>query len=112
MLARSPFRVSEGFERCPVKTAPHKTLLEYVGSAHVDVGDLDRVVPVAEPVPGWNLGLHVAGRVGRAGAERVSADLGRLPPEGPVLPLVRAHRGLEVHCVPLSLAREADMDGS
>jgi hypothetical protein len=40
-----------------------------LASAHVDVGDLDGVVAVAEAVPGWNLGLHVAGCVGRAGAE-------------------------------------------
>ena len=38
-------------------------------SANVDVGDLDCVVSVAEPVPGWNVGLGVAGRVGCSGAE-------------------------------------------
>src|SRR5215212_7173515 len=59
-------------------------------SAHVDVGDLDGVVSVAEPVPRRDLGLHVAGRVGRPGAEGVPSDVVRLPVEGPVLPLVRA----------------------
>jgi len=37
-------------------------------SAHVDVEHLDGVVSVAEAVPRWNIGLHVAGCVGRAGA--------------------------------------------
>ena len=66
-----------------------------LASAHVDVGDLDGIVAVAETVPGWNLGLHVAGCVGRAGAEAVAAALGRLPCEGPVLPLVRTLRGFD-----------------
>src|SRR5215212_3639066 len=58
-------------------------------SAHVDVGDLDGVVAVAQAVPGRNVGLHVARRVGRAGAERVPTRLRRVPGERPALPCVR-----------------------
>src|SRR5215207_1879675 len=71
-------------------------------SAHVDVGNLDGVVAVAEAVPGWDLGLHVAGCVGRAGAERIPSRLGGLPLEGPVLPLVRTLWGLEVGRMPVA----------
>jgi hypothetical protein len=39
------------------------------GSPHVDVEHLDGVVPVAKAVPGWNAGLHIAGGVGRTGAQ-------------------------------------------
>src|SRR4051794_20795344 len=59
-----------------------------VSSAHVDVDDLDGVVPVAEPVPGRDPRLYVPGRVGRPGAERVPTHLGGVPVERPVLPLV------------------------
>src|SRR5215213_4413335 len=72
------------------RTPPSACRLRLPASAHVDVGDLDGVVAVAEAVPGWDLGLHVAGCVGRAGAEAVAAALGRLPVERPVLPLVWA----------------------
>src|SRR5215207_11778546 len=68
----------------PTRLNCHHVLLLPVAvaaSAHVDVGDLDGVVAVAETVPGWNLGLHVPGGVGRAGAEAVAAALGRLPCE-------------------------------
>src|SRR5918998_3463403 len=65
-------------------------------SAHVDVGDLDGVVSVTEPVPGRDVGLHVAGRVGCSGSKGVSADVGHLPVERPILPLVRTLRGLEL----------------
>src|SRR5215213_10947462 len=79
-------------------------------SAHVDVGDLDGVVSVAEPVPRRDLGLHVAGRVGRPGAEGVPSDVVCIPVEGPVLPLVRALGGLELRGVPVAFAGEADVD--
>src|SRR5918995_785820 len=79
-------------------------------SAHVHVGDLDGVVSVAEPVPGRDVGLHVAGRVGCSGSKGVSADVGHLPVERPILPLVRTLRGLELRRVPVSLAGEADVD--
>ena len=49
------------------------------GSSHVDVDDLDGVVAVAEPVPGRDFGLHVAGGVGRTGAEAVPARFRRRP---------------------------------
>src|SRR5829696_2328644 len=70
------------------QTPPSASRLRLPASAHVDVGNLDGVVAVAEAVPGWDLGLHVAGCVGRAGAERIPSRLGGLPLEGPVLPLV------------------------
>src|SRR5215217_4305870 len=78
-------------------------------SAHVDGGDLDCVVSVAEPVPGRDVGLYVAGRVGCSGAEGVSADVGGLPVERPILPLVWTFRGFELRRVPVSLAGEADV---
>ena len=65
-------------------------------SADVDVDDLDGVVAVAEPVPRRDVGLDVAGRVGRAGAQRVPADVGGVPVERPVLPLVGARRAARV----------------
>src|SRR5215204_7264993 len=79
-------------------------------SAHVDVGDLDGVVSVAEPVPRRDLGLHVAGRVGRPGAEGVPSDVVRLPVEGPVLPVVRPLGRLDPRRVPVAFAGEADVD--
>src|SRR4051794_26492109 len=78
--------------------------------SHVDVGDLDGVVAVAEAVPGWDVGLHIAGCIGCADAEAVAAALGRLPVERPVLPLVRALRGLDLGHVPVPFARDADFD--
>ena len=60
------------------------------GLLHVDVRDLDGVVAVAEPVPRRDLWLHVAGGVGCSGPQGVAADVGRLPVEGPVLPVVGA----------------------
>src|SRR5215207_6209682 len=92
------------------RTPPSACRLRLPTSAHVDVGDLDGVVAVAEAVPGWNLGLHVAGRVGRAGAEAVAAALGRLPCEGPVLPLVWTLGGFDLRRVPVAFAGEADVD--
>src|SRR3954454_22708269 len=80
-----------------------------LASAHVDVGDLDCVVSVAEPVPGRDVRLYAAGRVGCSGAEGVSADVGRLPVERPILPLVWTFRGVELRRVPVSLAGEADV---
>ena len=79
-------------------------------STHIDVGDLDCVVSVAEPVPGWDVGLDVAGRVGCSGAEGVSTDVRRVPVERPFLPVVGPLRGLDLGRVPVSLAGEADVD--
>ena len=56
-------------------------------STDVDEGDLDGVVAVAQAVPRRHVGLDVAGGVGGSSAQRVSADAGRVPLEGPVLPL-------------------------
>src|SRR3954447_1006339 len=77
---------------------------------HVDVRDLDGVVPVAEPIPRRDVGLNVAGRVGRSCAQGVPADAGRLPVERPVLPVIWTLRRLELRGMPLSLAGEADVD--
>ena len=52
-----------------LRKRPHRC-----ASAHVDVGDLDCVVSVAEPVPGRDVGLHIAGRVGCSRAKGVSQD--------------------------------------
>src|SRR5215218_10698041 len=82
----------------------------WLASAHIDVGDLDGVVAVAEAVPGWDLGLRVAGCVGRAGAEAVAAAFGRLPREGPVLPLVRTLGRFDLSRVPVAFTGEADLD--
>jgi hypothetical protein len=76
-------------------------------SAYVHVGDLDCVVSIAEPVPGRDVGLYVAGRVSCSGAEGVSADVGRLPVERPILPLVWTSWRFELRRVPVSLAGEA-----
>jgi hypothetical protein len=43
-----------------------RALQRLEASSDVDVDDLDGVVAVAEPVPRWDLGLDVAGRVGGA----------------------------------------------
>src|SRR5215207_9440857 len=75
----------------------------------VDVRDLDRVVSVAESVPGWDVGLDVADGVGCASAQAVSTDAVCLPVEGPVLPLGGVSRGLELRTVPLTFAGEADV---
>jgi hypothetical protein len=40
----------------------------------------------------------------------VEAALGRLPCEGPVLPLVRTLRGFDLRWVPVAFAGEADVD--
>src|SRR5215212_8845867 len=48
-------------------------------SAHVDVDDLDGVVPVAEAVPGRDLRLHVPRRIGRPDTEGVPSGVGRRP---------------------------------
>src|SRR5215217_4357090 len=88
------------------RRAPSRGTLAFAlaASAHIDVGDLDRVVSVAEPVPGWNIGLHVACCVGRAGAQGVPAGCTCLPIERPVLPLVGALRGLELRRLPFASA--------
>src|SRR4051795_5936027 len=75
-------------------------------SAHVDVDHLDGVVAVAEPVPRWDLGLHVPGRIGRPGAEGGPAHGGGAPVEGPVLPGVGAGGLLELRLEPVPLAGE------
>src|SRR6266446_6348153 len=77
---------------------------------HVDVLHFDGIVAVPEAVPWRYFGLGVAGGVGGAGAQRVTTDRGRLPFEGPVLPLVWRARRLEFRCVPFAFAGEADLD--
>src|SRR3954470_13802803 len=79
-------------------------------SGDVGVDDLDGVVAVAEPVPGWDLGLDVSGRVGGSGAERVAADVVGLPVKRPVLPVVWARGWIELRGVPFAFAGEADLD--
>ncbi len=79
-------------------------------SAHVDVDDLDGVVPVSEPVPGRDLWLGVAGCVCRAGAEGVAANVVGRPVERPVLPVVRPEGRLDPGRVPVAFAGEADVD--
>src|SRR3954451_18778066 len=76
----------------------------------VNVRDFDGVVSVTESVPGWDLGLHVAGGVGCSDADGVSTDVGRGPVEGPVLPLVGAFGGFELSRVPVAGAGEAEVD--
>src|SRR5215211_8947527 len=98
----SALRVTHLRDGVAARTPPSSCRLRLLASAHVDVGDVDGVVAVAEAVPGWNLGLHVAGGVGRAGAEAVPSCLGRLPCEGPVLPLVRTLRGFDLRWVPVT----------
>src|SRR5436190_12369610 len=79
-------------------------------SAHVDVDDFDGVVAVAESIPGRDFRLDVPGGIGRARAHGVPSDVARVPVERPILPLVRAFRGLEVRQVPVAFAGEADLD--
>src|SRR3954453_21529475 len=85
-------------------------LADVRASVHVDVRDLDCVVSVAESIPRRDVGLDVAGCVGRSRAEGVPADAGRLPVERPVLPVVRAFLGLKLCRMPVSLAGEAEVD--
>src|SRR6476659_8628747 len=54
-------------------------------SADVDVGHLDGVVPVSETVPRRDLGLHVAGGVGRPRPHAVPPGQVGVPLVGPVL---------------------------
>src|SRR5215218_3171647 len=70
-------------------------------SSTVDVDHLDGVVPVAQAVPRGDVGLHVAGGVGRSGPEGVPADGDRIPGEAPVLPLVVAPGWFQVGGLPL-----------
>jgi len=57
----------------PLTTSARRSRLP--ASAHVDVGHLDRVVSVAEPIPGWDIWLNVAGGVGRACAHLCAVRL-------------------------------------
>ena len=59
-----------------------------VQSAYVDKANFDGIVPVAEAIPGRDVGLHIAGGIGRAGTKRMSSHLGWRPLKRPVLPLV------------------------
>src|SRR5258708_6886487 len=77
---------------------------------HVDVLHFNGVVAVAEAVPWRYFWLGVAGGVGGAGAQGVTADGGLVPFEGPVLPLVWRARRLEFGRVPFAFAGEADLD--
>ena len=63
--------LSSPSRRCCARVRPARGIegLAPEASAYVDVGDLDCVVAVAEPVPGWNVGLSVAGCVGCSCAE-------------------------------------------
>src|SRR4051794_38022430 len=78
-------------------------------SAHVDVEHFDRVIAVAQPVPGRRVGLDVAGGVRCPGAERVPARRGPVPLERPVLPVVGAGRRLEVGGQPLARAGQREV---
>src|SRR5207247_2406535 len=101
------------WSRPRVDSLVSQTLLGITGArhlAHVDVRDLDRVVSVAETVPWRDVGLHVAGGIGRAGAKAVAPDRGRVPIERPVLPVVRALWGLELGRMPVAFAGQADVD--
>src|SRR5262249_11883209 len=79
-------------------------------SANVDAGDFDGVVAVAEAVPRWDVGLHIAVRVGRTGAKGVPSRSGPRPVEWPALPVIGAFLRLEVCRVPVTFAGEADVD--
>src|SRR3954454_23583394 len=107
----SPGRARFGYPAYAVPGSPDETLRHRraVSSAHVDVDHLDGVVAVAEPVPGWDLRLDVAGGVGRPGAEGVPAYGGGVPVQPPVLPRVGARGLLELRLVPVALAGEADL---
>ena len=59
-------------------------------STYIDVGDLDCVVSLAEPVPGWDVGLDLAGRVG------CSDDLGSNFDGAPDLEFRAATKALEL----------------
>ena len=71
------------------------------------MGDLDRIVSVAESVPRRDLWLHVAGRISCPGPQGVPSDIIRLPVERPVPPLVRALGRLELRGEPVAVAGEA-----
>src|SRR5687768_12760799 len=109
MRDESRLKVTTFADSVATQPPPSGCRLRLPASAHVDVGNLDGVVAVAEAVPGWNLGLHVASCVDRTGAEAVAAALGRLPCERPILPLVRALRGFDLRRVPFAFAGEADV---
>src|ERR1700752_3662557 len=79
-------------------------------SVHVDVLEFDGIVAVAQAVPLRYLGLGVAGGIGRAGAQGVTANRDRPPYERPVLPVVGPSRRLELGWVPLTFAGETDVD--
>src|SRR5207245_11267701 len=70
------------------------------------------VVDVAEPSPGRDVRLDVAGRIGRAGPQGVPPDGGGVPVVGPVLPRVRAAGRLQLRLVPVALAGQTDLDAS
>src|SRR5687767_2027990 len=78
-------------------------------SSAVDIDHFDGVVPVAQAVPWRNVGLHVAGGVGRSGPQRVPADSDRVPGEAPVLPLVVAARRFDLGGLPVAFSGEADV---
>src|SRR5262249_30013547 len=84
--------------------------MRHLVSAYVDVTDLDGVVAVAEAVPGWHIGLHVALCVGRTGAKGAPLWLAGVLIERPVLPLIRAFAWLEVCRVPVIFSGQADVD--
>src|SRR3954452_2476679 len=49
---------------CDTAVSPGRSGVAELGGLHVDVHDLDGVVPVAEAIPGRDLRLRVAGGVG------------------------------------------------
>src|SRR4051812_25428450 len=79
-------------------------------STHVDVRHLNGVVAVSEPVPGWDVRLLVAGRIGRPGTDAVTPGQRDLPLVRPVLPLVRAPGGVDQGRLPRALPGEAEVD--
>src|SRR5262249_20056864 len=84
--------------------------MRHLVSTHVDVTDLDGVVAVAEAVPEWHIGLHVALCVGRTGAKGAPPWLAGVPIERPVLPLIRAFAWLEGCRMPVHFPRPACVD--
>src|SRR4051794_9253251 len=111
-MSSSPTMRSGRWKSPTPSTAPRGSEADVApgSSADVDGDDLDRVVAVAEPVPRGNLGLRVAGGVGRAGAQALPAASGGVPLERPALPLVRALRRLELGGQPVAFPGEADLD--
>src|SRR3954452_20467365 len=83
---------------------PHPPVLPTPRLPRVHVHDFDSVVPVAQPVPWWDVGLDVARCVRRARTEGLAAGPLGVPFERPVLPLVRTLGLLHVSGIPVAFA--------